>query len=459
MITARRIACVVAMLGANAVVSAQDACQRDLLLASDGDGGDKYGIWIGIDGDLAVVGAYANDAGAIESGAVYLLQNIGGSWIEQTKLFADDGGEVDWFGWSAAIDGDTVVVGAPNDDDMGGNAGAAYVFQFDGGNWVQQQKLLADDGAAPDLFGYSVALEGDTLVVGAENKDSETGAVYIFTRSRGTWSQRQKLTASDGEILDAFGYSVVLQDDQIVVGAIGDDDVGDTAGAVYVFTRSDDIWTQQAKITAPGGATSDNFGISVALDGGTFAVGTPGDDQMAPTAGAVYVFTGSDGDWGLQQKVVALDGVSNAQFGTSVCLIEDTLVVGAWNDTTHESATGSAYAYTRIKSFWLEVDKLTANDGEQSDNMGRGIAMSGDTVLVGAINNDDNGNNSGSVYEFSITCALGDLDGDGVVGASDLIILLGAWGPCDDCDDCPPDLDEDCTVGTGDLLLLLGNWG
>ena len=172
-------------------------------------------------------------------------------WAEQDHIFASDPAANDGLGSGAAIDGETAIVGASGDDS---NRGAAYVFVRSGGTWSQQQKLTASDGAPEDQFGNSVAISGDTVIIGAFGDDSVKGAAYIFTRSGTTWSQQQKLTASDGVADNRFGWSVVVNGDTAIAGATLHDNV---RGAAYVFTRSGTVWSQQQKLSASDASAFD----------------------------------------------------------------------------------------------------------------------------------------------------------------------------------------------------------
>ena len=192
------------------------------------------------------------------------------TFSQQAKLTASDGDNNDFFGISVAIDGDTAVAGAPLDNGDLSNQGAAYVFTRSGTTWTEQQKLTASDGKANDLFGTSVAIDGDTVVAGApgDGGTANSGAAYVFTRSGTTWTEQQKLTASDGAANDLFGASVSIDGDTAVVGAPNDDGGTINQGAAYVFTRSGTTWTEQQKLTASDGAANDFFGASVAIDRG-----------------------------------------------------------------------------------------------------------------------------------------------------------------------------------------------
>ena len=184
------------------------------------------------------MGAYGEDS---NRGSAYIFTRSGTTWTEQQKLTASDSAAEDYFGSSAALDGDTALVGADHDNSK---SGSAYIFTRSGTTWTQLQKLTASDGVGSDYFGHSIALDGDTALVGAYGDDSRRGSAYIFTRSGGAWSQQQKLTLSDGEALDYFGISAALNGDTALVGATGDDDRVIDSGSAGIFTRSGGVWTQ-----------------------------------------------------------------------------------------------------------------------------------------------------------------------------------------------------------------------
>jgi hypothetical protein len=218
----------------------------------------------------------------------------GSTWSQQAKLAASDGAAGDVFGISVAISGDTVVIGADLADEKGSNSGAAYVFSRSGNTWSQQVKLTADDGAAGDLFGIRVTLSGDTAVIGAardDDKGDESGAAYVFLRSGIEWVQQAKLSATDGAANDRFGTRVAIYGDTAVIGAILGDAMSDNSGSAYVFTRSGSTWSQQAKLAASDGAADDVFGWSVALYGDTVMIGAPTSIIALPGGtGSAYVF-------------------------------------------------------------------------------------------------------------------------------------------------------------------------
>jgi hypothetical protein len=389
--------------------------QQAQVTASDGAQQDQLGYSVAISGDTAVVGANGADtAGGTNAGAAYVFTRSGGVWTQQQKLTASDGAQGDFFGFSVAISGDTVIVSAHTKDTAGGSdAGAAYVFTRSGGVWTQQQKLTASDGAQGDLFGFSVAISGDTAIVGAVHHDlgiiTDAGAAYVFTRVGGVWNQQQKLTASDGQLDSLFGHSVAINGDTAVVGAYlqGVAGIGTNAGAAYVFTRSGGVWTQQQRLFASDGGPADNFGSSVAISGDTAVVGAINADTAGGSrAGAAYVFTRSGGVWTQQQKLTASDGTANQLFGYSVGISGDTVIVGAYRDgTTAVPDVGAAYVFTRGGGTWTEQQKIVASDGTLGDAFGFSVAISGTTAISGAFANDTAaGVNAGSAYFFNLVC-------------------------------------------------------
>ena len=382
------------------------ACQQKLT-ASDKADGDHFGYSVAVGGGTALVGARYDDDLGSSSGSAYVFVRSGAAWTEQQKLTASDGMYHDQFGHSVSVDGNTAVVGADQDDDMGSDSGSTYVFVRSGTTWTEQQKLTASDGAEDDRFGDTVALDGDTVVVGARLTDElgpDSGSAYVFVRSGTTWTQQQKLTASDGASDDRFGYSVAVDADTAVVGAPLTDDLGSNSGSAYVFLRSGTTWTQQQKLTASDGAESDRFGYSVSLDGDTVAVGATLTGDFGSTGtGAVYVFVRSGTTWAEQQKLTASDGVQADGFGDSVALAGDTAVVGASADDDLGGSSGSVYVFVRRGTSWRERYKLTASDGGELDEFGLSVSLDGNTALVGAPERAQNYIGYGSAYVIDIT--------------------------------------------------------
>jgi len=328
-------------------------------------------------------------------------------WNQEAKLLAADGAAYDRFGVSVALSADRIVVGAYLDDDNGTDSGSAYVFRWDGSQWVQEQKLLAADGAPGDLFGVSVALFGDRIVVGAQLDDDNgynSGSAYMFRWDGSQWVQEAKLLPTDGAAYDEFGLSVAVSGDRIVVGAIYDDDNGTNSGSAYVFRWDGSQWVQEQKLLAADGAAGDFFGRSVALFG-------------------------------------------------------DRIVVGAQLDDDNGTDSGSAYMFRWDGSQWVQEAKLLPTDGAAVDEFGVSVALSGDRIVVGAYGDDDNGPNSGSAYVFYLSAnpCPGDLDADKDVDLDDLTILLSDFG-CTGAG-CAGDVDGDGDTDLDDLTVLLSQFG
>jgi hypothetical protein len=269
-------------------------------------------------------------------------------WTEQAKLLASDGASTDYFGRSVALDGDTALIGADADDDNGDESGSVYVYVRTGGVWTEQTKLLAGDGAAGDYFGAAVAIDGDTAIIGAQSDDdngSNSGSAYVFLRQDGWWSQWGKLLPVDGAAGDYFGAAVAIGSSIAIIGSFCDDDNGDDSGSAYVFSRTGISWTQQAKLLPADGGTQNQFGRKVALDGVTAIIGSAYDDDNGPHSGSAYVFTHAVGVWAEKAKLLPVDGAAYDDFGWSVAVDGDTALIGAWRDDDNGDESGSAYVF------------------------------------------------------------------------------------------------------------------
>lgn len=250
--------------------------QQAKLLGADGTPGNWFGRSVAVDGATVVVGDCCDDAGATDTGSAYVFTRSGTVWSQEAKLVAADAAAFDDFGFSVAVSGDTAVVGAFKDDDGGANAGSVYMFARTGTTWVQQAKLLAGDPAPQDNFGRAVAISGDTVVVGAfldDDGGSNAGSAYVFSRVGGLWTQQAKLTAADRASGDGFGISVAIDGDLAVIGADQDDDGGSNSGSAYIFMRTGTSWLQQAKLGAADSGSGDGFGYAVAIAGDLAVIG------------------------------------------------------------------------------------------------------------------------------------------------------------------------------------------
>lgn len=384
------------MVGPVATAEAKKTTESDQtalpkIVASDGMPSDRFGVSVAVSGDTALVGAPVEDA---ERGAAYVFTRTAGGWMEQAKLIASDGRSLRKFGFSVALSGDTAVVGGStavvrgNDNHADRTPGAAYVFERVGDTWIEQAKLTAPtpDGAAGDDFGSSVAVSGETVVVGARGI-GVGGAAYVFVRAGGAWLLQAKLAADDTAGGDNFGFSVAVSGDTAVVGARFAD-VGSSRdqGSAYVFARDGVRWSQEANLAGSNGAGGDSFGFAVGASAETVVVGAVNDDVNAnENQGSAYVFARAGGAWPERAYLTADDGASGDEFGSSVAVSGDTVVLGAQRDTTGgNSQHGSAYVFGRSGGAWPERTKLIASDGGSSDLFGVSVAISGGTAVIGA---------------------------------------------------------------------------
>ena len=288
----------------------------------------------------------------------------------------------------------------------------------------QLAKLLADDAARGDLFGSTVSLSGDTVIVGASRvddlcpspdpgripADQDCGAAYIFQLdAQGTWVQVAKLTAADAVAFDQFGNSVSLDGDTAIVGAHRSNETGTLSGSAYIFRRDfggPNNWGQVMEITGSDTVAFDNFGRSVLISGDTAIVGATFHDHPVPTSGSAYIFqrdAGGPDNWGQVAELTAADAAGADFFGWFVSLSGDTAIVGAWADDDDGIESGSAYIFQSDfggPGNWGQVVKLTASDAARFDHFGWSVSLSGNTALVGAAGHDEQALNSGVAYIF-----------------------------------------------------------
>ncbi len=375
-----------------------ETVQQAMLKASNAGSGDEFGSSIAISGDTIVIGAPYEDGGTggvnagplAESdnsmpycGAAYVFIRENGEWRQQAYLKASNPSPDDTFGTSVAIDGDTIVVGSPNEssdrsgvtpgavfapNELRRDSGAAYVFVRSEGVWSQQAYLKASNPGQSDEFGEAVAIEGDTIVVGAYGEDGSywgvnpgpvaeadnnapsSGAAYIFVRNGDYWSQQAYLKASNANMDDQFGRSVAVSGNTVLVGARLEDsnatgvngnqsnNTQPDAGAAYVFVRSGSAWSQQAYLKAPHTDWYDLFAWSVSLSGNTAVCGAPGisvSDNLGARSGAAYVFVRSGNTWSLQKELVASNAQDDDNFGGSVSVSGDRIIVGALGEASN----------------------------------------------------------------------------------------------------------------------------
>lgn len=418
----------------------------DAYLKSSSNGvADNFGHAVAISGDTVVVSAPFDFPSL---GAIYVfIRGVDGDWTQQACLKASNSGINDLFGYSVAISGDLIVVGAPSEDSSstgingdGNNdgavrSGAAYVFSRTGGSWSQEAYLKASNSEVSDWFGTSVSISEDTIVVGACCEDSaaiivngnqgdnsafESGAAYVFRRNEGSWHQEAYLKAFNTETGDGFGSSVTISGNTIAVGATGEssstigidgnqsDNSANLAGAVYVYERENSVWTQQAYLKASNTDEGDRFGYSVSLSGEALVVGAPieqsgaqrvnGDetDNDTPNVGAAYVFSRLGSSWSQEGYLKASNAEREDSFGVSVSISGDLVVVGANREESSAVGVdgqerdnqarfaGAGYVFRRSSFGWIQTNYLKASNAEAEDEFGFSIGISNQTVVIGA---------------------------------------------------------------------------
>jgi trimeric autotransporter adhesin len=422
----------------------------------------------GVDGDQ-----FNNSAPG--AGAVYIFVRNGTVWTQQAYIKASNTKGGHGFGKSIALSEDTLAVGTITEasaatgingnqsDQSALGAGAVYVFVRSGTTWTQQAYVKASNTESYDYFGYSIALSGNTLAVGAASEDSEatgidgsqandyahdSGAVYVFVRNGTTWTQQSYIKASNTGDKDGFGSSIALAGDTLAVGAPFEDSAATgingsqnsgytlDSGSVYVFARTGTTWAQQAYVKASNTGPNDKFGSSVALYRDTLAVGAGHEssaavgingnqaDNSANSAGAVYVFDRTGTTWVQQAYVKASNAGANDIFGSSIALYGDTLAVGAPFEASaaigvngnqadgSASKAGAVYVFVRSGTMWTQQAYVKASNTDASDQFGSSVALSGDTLVVGALGeastatgiggdqSNNSANSAGAVYVF-----------------------------------------------------------
>lgn len=379
--------------------------QQARITASDGAANDYFGSSVAVSGDIAVVGLNGLSAD-LSRDAAYVYSRNGANWAQRTKFSTGGGSFGPTFGTRVAISGDSILVGTPFDDpEPNGDQGSVFVYTVSGSSWTQQAKITSGAGAGNDQFGWSVALFGDTALVGAPLDDVgstlDQGSAYVYVRDGASWILEARLVAADGAAYDQFGMSVDLVDDTALVGAYSDD-VGANVdqGSAYVFVRSGTLWSQQAKLVYWNSAPGAGSGISVALSGNTAVVGAFRDGNQAQGSASVFVRSGTN--WSGPTTLKAFDGAAGDEFGESVDLSGDTAIVGARSDFIGiYEGQGSAYVFTRIGANWQLQAKITAASGLAGANFGESVALFGDLALVGAPRAPAGGFNRGAAYLYA----------------------------------------------------------
>lgn len=411
----------------NAAV-AEDVCSvasPSKLLAADGAANDAYGESVAISGNTIVIGSSGHDEPELNNGAAYIYVHTAGGWAPQAKLVADTTDLfADRFGFSVAIDGDTVVVGAPlNSETLEAQEGASFVYVRSGSTWSLQARLVPSQHQGGGGFGWKVAIRGSVAVVSAINDSGMStgfgsGSAYVFERSGTIWTEVAHLTAGDAHFTDGFGAAVAIESDSIIVGT-------QSKNAAYVFVRSGATWIQQAKLTPANPAGVFGFGNSVSIHGDTAFIGAGADGAVGIGAGSAFVFERSGVTWTQRARLLALDGAASDGAGSSVWFDGTYAVIGSPGHDGAGAEMGAAYVYARRGDGWAFQMRILPPAASSQARFGRSVSIGGQMVVIGMDQDDDNGNNAGAAYAYTLdpceaTCAPADVNCDGVVNGLDI---------------------------------------
>jgi hypothetical protein len=380
----------------------------------------EFGSSVAVSRNVAVVGATGCDGCR---GSAFVYERSGGeAWVQIAQLFSSQSYGGDSFGKAIGIDGDIIAVGGNCKVDVGDGkfpAGCAHIFVRTENGWAQEATLMMmDDGVTiPEVsYASSLAIDDGVLVVGEPSGDfqergQQSGFIYIYERQNdATWVEKSKIRPSDAQDRDDFGYSLDLDEGNLVVGA-----PRRHSGAAYVFGKQlDGSWLERMKIIPHDASEGDSFGRSVSITQyGTIAIGAVGDDDNGFSSGSVHVFEDIDstGQWTESAKVTANDGMASDKFGSSVAIFRETIIVGAIGVDDQGENSGAAYSfsYDHIKSSWQQKSKIVAPDSGEKDEFGSALDVYGTTVLVGSFYNapglvEGGLVDTGKVYSIQLLC-------------------------------------------------------
>lgn len=403
----REMLCLALTLSVLFPLSAHGQCSApETLVTLPASANASAGNGIATDGNWTAVGAPFYSGAVSSSGAVSMFRRDETTWSLHTVLTADDPSGFDHFGTKVSMSGDWLAVGAPFEDQAGSSAGAVYMFRLEDGMWSQQAKLVGSDVDASDHFGAAVDIRGDFLAVGAPEKNDGTpamGAAYVFRLVNGSWTQDAKLSPGPLDSSDRFGFSVAVDGERVYVGAPGDDDRDLDAGAAYYFERQLGSWIMEQKIVMSDGFIDDQFGWSMDLEDNLLVVGVPHDDDHVFSSGTAFIFFYDGMQWNEEQKLVPADSHITDFFAYSVSLSGDYVLTGCPMDDDNGTQSGSAYVFRRNPGgTWTEESKYLANDTITEDNLGQSVSLAGPYAAVGAIGADGSAPEAGAAYMFRI---------------------------------------------------------
>jgi len=359
-----------------------------------------FGYAVAISDNYAVVCSIGSSADTQREGVAYFYKKIDNNWIFNEKHSSKNNN--DNFGCSVAISGNMVVVGAKYDDDQSPDEGAVYVYKLDekSGKWIFSQKLYANNASESSLFGYSVSISDNNLIVGAAHERENGiygGSVYIFEKMGDAWGNCQKISAHDGKQGDLFGSSVSISTNYALVGANNSSDcAGNNSGSVYFYKKQETSYRFLQKVCASDAGHNDQFGCSVSINDQYAVIGA---DQRNERSGSTYIFKNDDDYWIEIQKLNAFNGKSGDRYGTAVSIDGNLLVIGANHySTALKSHTGIAYIYKLNNNYWEYYTSIEASDSESLDIFGSSVSVYSGNILISAYGKN---NSAGKAYIYS----------------------------------------------------------
>jgi hypothetical protein len=415
-----------------------------------GSSGDYFGSTVSISGNRIIIGSSGEDDNGIDSGTSYIYDLLVDNWNMTTKLSPSESAYGDNFSNSISILGNIALIGAYKDDDFGIDSGSAYIFEFDGESWSLSIKLHALDSEAGNLFGKEVSLSNNRAVIAANHYNTdgdEFGSVYVFDFIDGNWTQSAKLVASDESIDNAFGFSMSISDDTLLIGASRDNSDGIKSGSAYIFNYDGSSWSETTKLSASGRAVDDYFGSSVGILNNVALIGAYGDDDNGSNSGAVYYFELINGNWLQKSKIVSSDSSELDHFGISLSLTDNRALISAslgykgaayifdldnngdWQETSKlrpsifglaptygysvdldgdraivgdTKSSGFAYVFELRNDNWIRTHRINLHDSLHEDYFAGKVSISNNQVLIGAVNDDERGTDSGVAHVFKL---------------------------------------------------------
>ena len=479
------------------------------VLASDGDIGDTFGKSVSHFGQWYAVGANKDDDNGQNSGSVYVYKFEDSEIIDEFKITPDDGDFNEYFGKTLSVSDEWLIVSAIYDNENGEKSGSVYIFKYDGSIWNQFDKIYPDDGAPYDRFGYSVDLHDDRFVVGSVYDDDlgeNSGSAYIYQFDGTIWSLEKKINSNSQQEDAHFGKSVAIFYDIVAIGAYAEDTDLQNAGSATIFRLINNEWIEIQKIFSPNSNSYDFFGNDLDIYDDKLVIGSYYADNIYDNSGSVFLYELNYGIFDLVLELNAYDSYLNDNFGQSVSIYSNYVAVGAMDDDNGTNS-GAVYVYKINDDWTYDEIKLYPNDLQQYDEFGSSVSIFDYKLIVGSSLDDDLGNDAGSVYildfaecnditacnydtssqnllhdsqicifpENGFECdgsciyeidscnicngggSNGDVDLNGIINITDIILILGYMLGDNDINICIANINNDNVVNITDLIILIDN--